>query len=132
MTSLSVLSRALEKTCREAAELLPCSQREYAVSMCMCMSRLCNMCAVIVLASGTTVTLCFCDHTCINYALIGVHLLGLWLCCCWTPQDLCQHTPDEHPDYSVLKQSFTVMSDFIASTHDPKAFSQVGFEVEYV
>ena len=40
-------------------------------------------------------------------------------------QDLCQHTPENHPDFSVLKQSLNVMSDFIASTHDPRAFQQV-------
>ena len=40
-------------------------------------------------------------------------------------KDLCQHTPENHPDFSVLKQSLNVMSDFIASTHDPRAFQQV-------
>lgn len=40
-------------------------------------------------------------------------------------QDLCQHTPEAHKDFSVLKQSLNVMSDFIASTHDPRAFQQV-------
>ena len=40
-------------------------------------------------------------------------------------QDLCQHTPEAHNDFSVLKQSLNVMSDFIASTHDPRAFQQV-------
>lgn len=48
--------------------------------------------------------------------------------------DLCQHTPEEHTDFSVLKQSLNVMSDFIASTHDPRAFQQLsgGFNRELV
>lgn len=40
-------------------------------------------------------------------------------------QDLCQHTPEDHKDYSVLRQSLHAMSAFIASTHDPQSFSKV-------
>ena len=41
-------------------------------------------------------------------------------------QDLCQHTPDDHADYRVLRESLNAMSAFISSTHDPQSFSQVG------
>ena len=43
-----------------------------------------------------------------------------------SPQDLCQHTPDDHADYRVLRESLNAMLAFISSTHDPQSFSQVG------
>jgi hypothetical protein len=48
--------------------------------------------------------------------------------------DLCQHTPEDHKDYSVLRQSLHVMSAFIASTHDPQSFSKLsgGYNRELV
>ena len=41
------------------------------------------------------------------------------------PQDLCQHTPEDHPDYRILRESLQVMTAFIASTHDPQSFKHV-------
>ncbi|KAL5477962.1 hypothetical protein EMCRGX_G024828 [Ephydatia muelleri] len=48
--------------------------------------------------------------------------------------DLCQHTPESHHDFRVLKESFQAMSAFIASTHDPRAFRELsgGFNRELV
>ena len=40
-------------------------------------------------------------------------------------RDLCQHTPSDHSDYRILRESLKAMSDFIASTHDPTTFREV-------
>jgi breakpoint cluster region protein len=39
--------------------------------------------------------------------------------------DLCQHTPEDHNDYRILRESLKAMSDFIASTHDPTSFKEL-------
>lgn len=44
---------------------------------------------------------------------------------CLRTQDLCQHTPEDHTDYQILRQSLKAMSDFIASTNDPSSFREV-------
>lgn len=48
--------------------------------------------------------------------------------------DLCQHTPEDHPDYRILRESLQVMTAFIASTHDPHSFKHLsgGFNRELV
>ena len=49
-------------------------------------------------------------------------------------QDLCQHTPVEHTDHKILRESLQTMSAFIASTHDPQAFRELsgGYNREMV